>query len=219
MGAESDTSEAKGRMPTSPGLRIGRILGIPIYVHASWLIIFVLITSTLAMQFGQTHPSWTEVQQWSIGLTTSVLFFASVVFHELSHSMVARLYKIRVISITLFVFGGVARLGREPSKPSQEFKIAIAGPLASLLLAGVWLGSASSARRNGRCCSHVSCRNEFDVGGVQFASGFPIGWGASVSRDRLGNHKGFYAGHKNGRGQRTVGGLRDYGGGGVVCFP
>jgi len=138
MGAESDTSEAKGRMPTSPGLRIGRILGIPIYVHASWLIIFVLITSTLAMQFGQTHPSWTEVQQWSIGLTTSVLFFASVVFHELSHSMVARLYKIRVISITLFVFGGVARLGREPSKPSQEFKIAIAGPLASLLLAGVF---------------------------------------------------------------------------------
>src|SRR3954471_5036983 len=101
---EAVTREARRRMPLSPGLRIGRILGIPIYVHASWVIIFVLITSTLAMQFGQTHPAWTEVQQWAIGIATSVLFFASVLFHELSHSMVARIYKIRVISITLFVF-------------------------------------------------------------------------------------------------------------------
>ena len=138
MSAEADTREARGRMPTSPGLRIGRILGIPIYVHASWMIIFVLITSTLAMQFGQAHPGWTQVQQWGVGITTSLFFFASVLFHELSHSVVARFYKIRVISITLFVFGGVARLGREPSKPSQEFKIAIAGPLASFFLAGVF---------------------------------------------------------------------------------
>jgi Zn-dependent protease/predicted transcriptional regulator len=125
-------------MPISPGLRIGRILGIPIYVHPSWMIIFVLITTLLVMQFGQSHPGWTPVQQWSVGIATSVLFFASVVFHELSHSMVARIYKIRVISITLFVFGGVARLGREPAKPMQEFNIAIAGPLASFFLAGIF---------------------------------------------------------------------------------
>jgi Zn-dependent protease/predicted transcriptional regulator len=122
-------------MPTSPGLRIGRILGIPIYVHASWMIIFVLITMSLAMQFTQEHPQWTSVQHWAVGIATSLLFFASVLFHELSHSMVARIYKIRVISITLFVFGGVARIGREPSKAIQEFNIAIAGPLASLFLA------------------------------------------------------------------------------------
>src|SRR5579859_6955550 len=122
-------------MPTSPGLRIGRILGIPIYVHASWLIIFVLITTTLGMEFGEIHPKWTPVEQWSVGIATSLLFFASVLFHELAHSMVARIYKIRVISITLFVFGGVARIGREPAKALQEFNIAIAGPLASLLLA------------------------------------------------------------------------------------
>ena len=125
-------------MPTSPGLRIGRILGIPIYVHASWMIIFVLITMSLAMQFTQEHPQWTTVQHWSVGIVTSLLFFASVVFHELSHSMVARIYKIRVISITLFVFGGVARIGREPSKAIQEFNIAIAGPIASLFLAFVF---------------------------------------------------------------------------------
>jgi Zn-dependent protease/predicted transcriptional regulator len=122
-------------MPISPGLRIGRILGIPIYVHASWMIIFVLITTQLAMQFAQQHPQWTTVQHWVVGVATSLLFFASVLFHELSHSMVARIYKIRVISITLFVFGGVARLGREPAKPRQELNIAIAGPIASLTLA------------------------------------------------------------------------------------
>src|ERR1700730_12046743 len=135
MAAESVSREAKRRMPVSPGLRIGRILGIPIYVHASWTIIFVLITMSLAMQFTQEHPQWTTVQHWSVGIATSLLFFASVLFHELSHSVVARFYKIRVISITLFVFGGVARLGREPAKPIQEFNIAIAGPIASLALA------------------------------------------------------------------------------------
>jgi len=132
---ESVTREARRRMPISPGLRIGRILGIPIYVHASWMIIFVLITMSLAMQFTQEHPQWTSVQHWSVGVATSLLFFASVLFHELAHSVIARIYKIRVISITLFVFGGVARLGREPAKAIQEFNIAIAGPLASLFLA------------------------------------------------------------------------------------
>ena len=127
-------------MPTGPGLRIGRILGIPIYVHASWMIIFVLITMSLAMQFTQQHPQWTSVQHWAVGIATSLLFFASVLFHELSHSMVARIYKIRVISITLFVFGGLARIGREPTKPIQEFNIALAGPLASFFLGGIFYG-------------------------------------------------------------------------------
>jgi len=123
-------------MPISPGLRIGRILGIPIYVHPSWFIIFVLITSMLGTQFTEEHPQWTSTEHWTVGVMTSLLFFASVLFHELAHSVVARMYKIRVISITLFVFGGVARLGREPSKPIQEFNIAVAGPIASLVLAG-----------------------------------------------------------------------------------
>jgi Zn-dependent protease/predicted transcriptional regulator len=135
MSAGSDTREAKRRMPISPGLRIGRILGIPIYLHASWVIIFVLITMSLAMQFAAEHPQWTSPQHWTVGVITSLLFFASVLFHELAHSAVARLYKIRVISITLFVFGGVSRLGREATNAIQEFTIAIAGPLASVLLA------------------------------------------------------------------------------------
>jgi Zn-dependent protease/predicted transcriptional regulator len=120
------------------GVLIGRILGIPIYVHASWVIIFVLITMTLEGQLAQEHPQWTPTQHWSLGIATSLLFFASVIFHELSHSVIAQAYKIRVDSITLFVFGGVARISRDPSKAIQEFNIAIAGPIASFFLAAVF---------------------------------------------------------------------------------
>jgi len=127
-------------MPTRPGLKIGRILGIPIYLHASWVIIFFLVTLQLAMQFTQEHPHWSATQHWTVGIVTSLLFFASVLFHELAHSVVAQYYKIQVVSITLFIFGGVARIGREPSKAIQEFNIAVAGPLASFFLYGVFYG-------------------------------------------------------------------------------
>ena len=130
-------------MAPRPGLKIGRVLGIPIYLHASWVIIFVLITMSLALQFGQVHPRWSTTEDWLVGLLTSLLFFGSVLFHELSHSVVAQHYKIRVVSITLFIFGGVARIGQEPSKAIQEFNIAIAGPLASFFLYGVFLGLSS----------------------------------------------------------------------------
>lgn len=121
-------------------MRIGRILGIPIYLHSTWVIIFAAITYSLAMQFTQEHPSWNPAQQWTVGIFTSLLFFGSLLFHELAHSVVAQHYKIRVLSITLFIFGGVASIERDPSKAIQEFNIAIAGPLASGLLAGIFFG-------------------------------------------------------------------------------
>jgi len=122
------------------GIPLGRILGIPIYLHISWFIIFLLITLSLATQFTTQHPGWTREQHWILGLVTSVLFFASVVFHELSHSVVAKHYKIPVQSITLFVFGGLSRIARDPADAKQEFTVAIAGPLSSLFLAGCfWL--------------------------------------------------------------------------------
>ncbi len=127
-------------MPTTSGLRIGRILGIPIYLHASWLLIFALITYSLAVQFTHAHPQWSPTRDWTIGTLTSLLFFGSVLFHELSHSVIAMRYKIRVVSITLFIFGGVARIGREPSKAIQEFNIAIAGPLSSYFLCAFFFG-------------------------------------------------------------------------------
>jgi len=122
------------------GIRIGRIFGIPIFLHTSWFIIFALITLSLRTQFTSQHPSWTSGQHWALGIITSVLFFGSVIFHELSHSVVAKHYRIPVQSITLFVFGGLSRIERDPCSAMEEFKIAIAGPLSSLFLAGCfWL--------------------------------------------------------------------------------
>ncbi len=122
------------------GLRLGRIFGIPIYVHTSWIIIFLLITLSLRTQFISQHPNWTAAQHWTLGIVTSVLFFASVIFHELSHSVVAMHYKIAVKSITLFVFGGLSQIEHDASSAKQEFNIAIAGPLSSLFLAACfWL--------------------------------------------------------------------------------
>jgi Zn-dependent protease/predicted transcriptional regulator len=122
------------------GIRLGQVFGIPIYLHASWFIIFVLLAAFLRAQFGSQHSAWTPAQDWSLGIATSVLFFGSVIFHELSHSLVALRYRIPVKSITLFVFGGVSRIERDASSSRQEFNIAIAGPLSSLFLAGCfWL--------------------------------------------------------------------------------
>lgn len=125
-------------MPIRPGFLIGRLFGIPIYLHPSWIFIFFLITWSLGMQFTQLHPHWTSAQHWTVGILTSLLFFGSVLFHELSHSVVALRYKIRVHSITLFIFGGLARIGRDPNKAIQEFNIAVAGPLSSFFLAGLF---------------------------------------------------------------------------------
>jgi Zn-dependent protease len=124
-------------------MRIGKILGIPIYLHSTWVIIFAAITYSLAIQFEQQHPGWSPTQQWAVGVTTSVLFFASLLFHELAHSVVAQHYKIRVLSITLFIFGGVASIERDPSKAMQEFNIAVAGPISSGLLAAIFFGLAA----------------------------------------------------------------------------
>ncbi|HUJ33082.1 MAG TPA: site-2 protease family protein [Candidatus Acidoferrum sp.] len=124
------------RPPHETGIPIGRIFGIPIYLHVSWFIIFLLITVSLGTQFKSQHPGWAPQQHWVLGIITSLLFFASVIFHELSHSVVAKHYRIPVQSITLFVFGGLSRISRDPSNAKQEFNVAIAGPLSSLFLAG-----------------------------------------------------------------------------------
>jgi Zn-dependent protease len=117
---------------------LGKILGIPIRLHSSWFLIAALVTWSLAGgYFSQEYPGWAATTYWIIGAVTAVLFFASVLLHELGHSILALREKVPVRSITLFIFGGVAQIGREPSTAGAEFRIAIAGPLTSLLLAGI----------------------------------------------------------------------------------
>lgn len=115
-------------------IRLGNILGIPVGVNYSWFIVFLLITMSLTTQFTHLHPERTFTEHMMLGLATSILFFASVLLHELGHSVLALRYNIPVRSITLFIFGGVAAIGKEPEKPMHEFNIAIAGPIVSALL-------------------------------------------------------------------------------------
>ncbi len=113
--------------------RIGRVLGIDINVDSSWLIIFALVIWTLAgSYFPEQYPRWPTWLHWMVGLVASTLFFGSVLGHELAHSLVAISQGEEVHSITLFIFGGVARIIEEPDKPLKELFMAIVGPLFSM---------------------------------------------------------------------------------------
>lgn len=120
-------------------IRLGRVFGIPIHLHYTWFIIFALVTFTLGGGYFPTLYLWPWWLYWAIGIATSLLFFASVVAHELSHSLVSRYYGVPVRSITLFIFGGVAHISREASAPFRELAMAIAGPLSSLALSAFFL--------------------------------------------------------------------------------
>ncbi|MBD1995778.1 site-2 protease family protein [Leptolyngbya sp. FACHB-541] len=118
-------------------LRVGNLFGIPFYVNPSWFLVLGLVTwsygSGLVAQFPELG-----VTAWGLGLVTALLLFASVLAHELGHSFVAMAQGIEVKSITLFIFGGLASLGEESKTPEGSFKVAIAGPLVSFVLFGLF---------------------------------------------------------------------------------
>jgi Zn-dependent protease len=114
------------------GWRIGSILGIPLFIDSSWFIILLLVTVSYGLD-----PSWQQSWgslAWGMGLALALLLFASVLLHELGHSIAAKFQGIAVNSITLFLFGGIASIDKESRTPGDAFKVAIAGPLVSFLL-------------------------------------------------------------------------------------
>lgn len=118
---------------------IGRVLGIPIDLDYSWFLIAALITWLLAVNyFPAEFKGGTTVEYWLMGAATAVLFFGSIVVHELAHSWVALRYEIPVHRITLFIFGGVSQIAGEPPSANAEFLIAIVGPLTSFALAALF---------------------------------------------------------------------------------
>jgi len=119
--------------------RLGRIAGIDIHVNWSWLFIFGLVSWSLSLTFGQVHNEWSMNMRWGMAMLASLLFFISVLAHELAHSLVALARGVPVANITLFMFGGVSNMQREPSSPAEEMVITIAGPLMSLFLGAVCL--------------------------------------------------------------------------------
>ena len=123
--------------------KIGRALGIPIHVHASWFVVFFFVTWSLATGYlPETLPGLSALRYWGMGGIAALLLFLSVLLHELGHSYVALRYQIPIRQITLFIFGGMAHMGKEPPTPRAEFLIAMAGPLVSLILGVGCLGGA-----------------------------------------------------------------------------
>ncbi len=115
-----------------------RVSGIPLKFHLNWFITAGLVTWSLAGGFfPQNYPHLDAGNYWIFGAITAVLFFVSVLLHELGHAIIATREGVPVKSITLFIFGGVAQIGREPYTPGAEFRIVSAGPLTSLLLAAL----------------------------------------------------------------------------------
>ena len=161
-------------------VRMGKILGIPFGVNYSWFIIFVLITMSLSTHYAHLHPQWADAEHLLFGLTTSLLFFSSIILHELGHSVVALHYGIPVKSITLFIFGGVAQIGKEPEKPAQEFNIAIAGPIVSALLGVFFYGVlllAQGASEGVAALGEWLSRINLLVAAFNLLPGFPLDGG------------------------------------------
>lgn len=161
-------------------LEVVRVWGIPIRVHVSWLLVFGLVTWSLAAgYFPGEYPGWTVGAYWAIGAVTALAFFVSILIHELGHSWVARRNGIPIRSITLFVFGGMARIGREPDTPAAEFRIALAGPATSIALAGLFAGAWQLVREVPLVAAPAIwlARINFLVATFNLVPGFPLDGG------------------------------------------
>jgi Zn-dependent protease len=121
-------------------ISLGRIFGIPLRINYTWFIIFALVTVSLVL-YPLVEPPYPPIwQRILFGILTSLLFFASIITHELAHSILAIRNNIPVKEITLFVFGGVSQITKEATYPKTELLVAIIGPLTSLALAGIFYG-------------------------------------------------------------------------------
>src|SRR5215831_6375059 len=138
-------------MTARGGLRLGRIAGVEVRLDWSLLIVFWLILVNLGIGlFPARHPDWSSGMTWAVAFVASLLFFVSILAHELSHALVGRANGVPVDGITLFIFGGVARMQREPPSPRAELLMTVVGPLTSLaigaaaLFAGMRLAAPSA---------------------------------------------------------------------------
>lgn len=161
--------------------RLGRIAGIDVSAHWSWFLVFFLLSWSLATTlFEDEFPGWSGAQHWVAGVITTSFFFTSVLLHELSHSLVARRLGLPVSSITLFIFGGVSNLTREPDRPRDEFLIAIVGPGTSFVLAAIcaviWVATIDLNEPVSLVSGYLSFINAI-LGAFNMVPGFPLDGG------------------------------------------
>ena len=125
-------------------VRLGRVLGIELRLHASWFLVFGLVVWATSAGFGELHPRRSDVMHVAMGVVTGLAFFVCLTAHELAHSAVARRFDVHVRGITLFLFGGVAEIRGELPTPGREFAVALVGPAVSVLL-GATFGLAAES--------------------------------------------------------------------------
>ncbi|HEX8138225.1 MAG TPA: site-2 protease family protein [Pyrinomonadaceae bacterium] len=125
-------------------IKLGRIFGIQVGLHYSWLIIALLVTLSLNNHFGATNPQWGVTVIWATAVVTGLLFFVAILLHELSHAAVAKARGLPVRSITLFALGGVAEIEKEAADAKTEFWMGIVGPITSAVIGVVCLGLAAA---------------------------------------------------------------------------
>lgn len=173
--------------------KIGTVMGIPIRIHFSWLIVFGLITWLLSSRyFPQVTPDLPFVSYWVNGVLAALLLFASVAFHELAHSWVAQRYRLKIESITLFIFGGVAQLKGEPPHPRAEFWIAIAGPLSSFLLSVVFFFLTMNTTGGSKALFAYLARLNLILGIFNLIPGFPMDGGRVLRSAIWGKKKDYF---------------------------
>lgn len=140
--------------------RLFRVQGIPVYMDLSWLLVFGLMTWSLANgPLASTRTDVSEAGVWLLSAATAVAFFACIVLHELGHALVGRTFGMPFRGITLFLFGGVAEMDREPPSAKSEFWMAIAGPIVSFVLAVLFAAAtAAGSGLNGAGPVVLACR-------------------------------------------------------------
>src|ERR671937_218078 len=161
-------------------VKLGSIAGIDIRIHYTWLFAFFLIALSLALGYFPSSSSEFGVgTQWILGIVAAMLLFGSVLVHELAHSLVAGALGLRVNSITLFIFGGVSSIGKEPTSSNDEFLVAVVGPLTSFGLAAIfWLLDevAPSGSGIGAIAGYLAFANLL-LGLFNIVPGFPLDGG------------------------------------------
>ena len=162
---------------------LGRVFGIPIYAHYSWLPVFPFYAWAIASGLlPREAPGLTSIQYWALGFLTTVLLFISVLVHELAHATMARAEGLGTGNITLYMFGGLASLNGQPAQPSSEFKIAVVGPAASFLIGTIFflaippLVGGTTHRAIGQVLRHLGIVNWF-LGGFNILPGLPLDGG------------------------------------------
>ncbi len=165
------------------GVRIARLFGFEVRLDLSWFVVFLLVLWTFAQSvFPNASPGLSRTTYVVMALVGAILFFASVLLHELAHSAMARARGITVEGITLFIFGGMARIRSEATNPKDEFLITVVGPLSSfliglILLAAAWLGRATGMPQATVAVANYLALLNFILAGFNLIPGFPLDGG------------------------------------------